>query len=87
MPFLWIAIDDAPGAQSQRGFIERNAIALLSNYERTPLDPASQGWLGLHCNRPRVRASGLWNFRHVNERHDPDFLDVFNTLIAGQVAS
>ncbi|HTV26287.1 MAG TPA: hypothetical protein VMF32_00720 [Xanthobacteraceae bacterium] len=86
MPFLWIAIDDAPGAQSQRGLIERNAIALLSNYERAAFDPASQHWLGLHCNRPRVRASGLWNFRHVNERHDPDFLNVFSTLIAGQLA-
>ena len=31
MPFLWLAVDDEPGPQSQRGYIERNAIALLSN--------------------------------------------------------
>jgi hypothetical protein len=35
----------------------------------------------------RLRASGLWNFRHVNEGHDPEFLNVFDTLISGQVAS
>ena len=26
MPFLWIAVDDEPGAESLRGYIERNAI-------------------------------------------------------------
>jgi hypothetical protein len=31
MPFLWLEIDDAPGAGSLRGFVERNTIALLSN--------------------------------------------------------
>jgi hypothetical protein len=46
MPFLWLAIDDEPGAESRRGYIERNAIALLSNFEREPLDPPSAGWLG-----------------------------------------
>ena len=32
MPFLWLAIDDEPGPNSLRGLIERNSIALLSNY-------------------------------------------------------
>jgi hypothetical protein len=35
MPFLWIAIDDEPGAKSCRGYTERNAIALLSNSRRS----------------------------------------------------
>jgi hypothetical protein len=39
MPFPWIDIDDEPGPTSLRGVIERNSIALLSNHERTPLDP------------------------------------------------
>ena len=34
MPFLWLAIDDGPGAESLRGHIERNAIALLSSFEK-----------------------------------------------------
>ena len=40
MPFLWLDIDDEAGPNSLRGSIEGNAIALLSNYARTPLDPA-----------------------------------------------
>ena len=31
MPFVWVAIDDAAGPESVRGYIERNAIALLSS--------------------------------------------------------
>jgi hypothetical protein len=82
MPFLWLAIDDDPGPSSVRGYIEHNAIALLSNYNKTPLDPPSNHWLGLHCNRERVRASGLWNSNHVEEEYDPAFLDRFESLVA-----
>lgn len=81
MPFLWLDIDDEPGPNSQRGFIEGNAIALLSNHERTPLDPASTGWLGHSSDRPRVRGSGLWNQQRVEETHDPVFLDTLEKLI------
>jgi hypothetical protein len=75
MPFLWLAIDDAPGKTSLRGYIERNSIALLSNYHKPRLDPASQTWLGQFCTRERVRESGLWNSNHVDEEYDPEFLD------------
>lgn len=81
MPFLWLGIDDAPGPGSLRGFIERNAIALLSNFGRTPIDPPSTAWLGRYCSRERVRASGLWNNNHVDETHDPTFLDVLENLV------
>ena len=81
MPFLWLDIADEPGPGSQRGYIERNAIALLSNYGGPPLDPPSGQWLGHHCNRERVRRSGLWNQNHVDEDYDPEFLDRLETLI------
>ena len=81
MPFLWLAIDDEPSPQSLRGMIERNAIALLSNHGRPELDPPSAAWLGQFCDRERVRGSGLWNQRHVDEHHDPGFLDIFERLI------
>jgi hypothetical protein len=32
LPFLWIDVDDEPGPTSDRAYIERNAIALVSNY-------------------------------------------------------
>lgn len=81
MPFLWLAIGDDPGPLSLRGYIERNAIALLSSFARPPLDPPSGRWLGHRCNRERVRASGLWNSNHVDERHDPAFLLMLDGLI------
>jgi hypothetical protein len=85
MPFLWLAIDDAPGPQSLRGFVERNSIALLSNLGKAPVDPASDGWLGCACDRgqARVRDSGLWNQNHVDEAYDPAFLDVLDRLVDG----
>lgn len=81
MPFLWLAIEDDPGAASLRGYIERNSIALLSNFGRHPIDPPSPGWLGHHSNRDRVRSSGLWNQNHVDEAYDPAFLDILSRLV------
>jgi hypothetical protein len=54
MPFIWLSVDDEPGPASMRGKIERNAIVLLSNFNKPPLDPPSLHWLGRHCDRDRV---------------------------------
>lgn len=81
MPFLWLDVSDAPGRQSDRGIIERNSIALLSNFDREPLDLASSTWLGSHCDRARVRGSGLWNNNHVEEQYDPAFLDMLERYV------
>ncbi len=81
MPFLYLAVDDEPHPQSQRGFIERNTIALLSNMGKTPLDAPSRDWLGHRCPPERVQASGLWNQDHVNMAYDPAFLDAFEKLV------
>lgn len=75
MPFLWLNVDDEPGPDSDRGLIERSSIALLSNFKKTQLDPCSENWLGLGCDRERVRMSGLWNNNHVDEDYDPGFLE------------
>ena len=81
MPFLWLAVNDHPSSGSLRGYIERNTLALLSNWKKTPIDPPSSGWLGHSCNRERVRDSGLWNQNHVNEDYDPVFLDTLENLV------
>lgn len=81
MPFLWLDIDDESGPDSQRGYIERNSIALLSNFGKEACDPPSESWLGCFCDRERVRKSGLWNQNHVDEQYDPAFLDVLGQLI------
>jgi len=81
MPFLWLSVDDAPAPDSLRGLVERNAIALLNNHQRPALDAASPNWLGRFCDRERVRTSGLWNQRHVDEHYDPGFLAVLARLV------
>lgn len=81
MPFVFLPVDDDPGPQSLRGLIERNTIALISNFGKIPLDAASANWLGHRCPRERVRASHLWNQNHVDEAYHPAFLDTLETLI------
>ena len=82
MCFLLLAIEDEAGPESRRGYIERNSIALLSNYNKPGLDPPSQGWLGHHSDRERVRKSGLWNQNHVDETYDPTFLGTLDRLVS-----
>jgi hypothetical protein len=82
MPVLVLPISDEPGPASMRGFVERNSIALLSNWDRVEIDPPSSDWLGRWCPRQRVRKSGLWNNQHVDEAYEPDFPDQLAELIA-----
>ena len=81
MPFLWLNVDDEPGPDSQRGFIERNTIALLSGYRTPVADRPSKDWLGRHNNREKVRLSGLWNNNHVDEAYDRSFFHVMEWWI------
>ena len=81
MPLLWLGVDDKSGPDSDRGQIERNAIALLSNFREPAPDPASVHWLGHFSDRERVRSSGLWNNNHVDEEYDPTFLEVMGKWV------
>lgn len=81
MPFLWLAVNDEPGPASLRKYIERNAIALLSNAAGCP-DLPSATWIGRSCRSADVCASGLWNSDHVWEPYDPAFLDILETQIS-----
>lgn len=81
MPFLYLAVDDEPGPRSERAFIEKNSIALLSNYARPALDSPSAGWLGRRCGKEKVKQSGLWNTAHVDAAYDPSFMETMKTLM------
>ena len=81
MPFLWLEVDDQPSRHSKRGYLERNAIALLSNFQKPVIDPASKGWLGLRSGEPTICESGLWNTNHVERSYDPRFLEEFATYV------
>lgn len=72
MELLFVPI----GRETSRRYIERNAIALLSEYDvDDPFDPPSRRWLGRHSRSDRVSNSGLWNSNHVADEYDPDFLN------------
>ncbi len=75
LPFLWVAVDDEPGPDSDRAYIERNTIALVSNYRKPSLDTRSQGWVGHASHSEKIRDSGLWNINHVEEGYDSAFLE------------
>jgi hypothetical protein len=83
MPLLWLEADDPSGPDSIRGYIERNAVALLSNYDAmdNPIDPPSSDWLGHWAKSEKIRLSGLWNANHVAEDYDSGFLDVFQHYV------
>ena len=85
MPFLWLEVDDPPGPESLRRYIEKNTITLLSGYCRPDIDPPRDSWLGLHCPREKVRRSGLWNQQNVEDDYEPGFLSVLEDIVARQV--
>lgn len=81
-PFLWVNVDDEPSKHSDRATVERNAIALLSNFDREPLDARTNGWLGRYSQSPEIRESELWNVNHVDERYESGFLDRLETAVS-----
>jgi hypothetical protein len=81
MPFLWLEVNDAPGAGSDRAYLERNCIALLSNFGKEPIDKPSECWLGLQSPQETIRLSGLWNTNHVRDGYTPAFLDVLQKYV------
>ena len=68
-------------ATSDRRTLETNAIALLSNSGRSPIDPPSATWLGHRASDPAIRGSGLWNVNHVGKGHDPAFLALLHQYV------
>jgi 5'-3' exonuclease len=78
MQVLCIQVPDSPGSRSDRAYIERNAIALLSKVA-SRVDAPSDTWLGRSSAHPSIRKSGLWNVNYVDEPGwDPQFLEVFD---------
>lgn len=77
MPLLWLPVND----RHDRAAIERDLIALLSNADRIPIDPASPGWLGHHADADAIRRSDLWNVHHVDRRVPGEGIDMFRKLV------
>ena len=80
MSVLWVHVPDDSSPNSARAFIERNAIALLSN-QFAPIDKPSASWLGRFSPRHAIRDSALWNLNHVTEVCDPLFLQKLESFV------
>lgn len=80
MTVLWVDVPDEPGPGSARAYIERNAIALLSNY-RAPVDPPSAAWLGRYSPRSEIRDCGLWNLNYLDLDYEASFLDLLEESV------
>ncbi len=81
MPFIWLGLDSRTGTRDFARFMEKNVIALLSNYGKAPVDGPSSTWLGNYCVNPFVQRSGLWNVEYVSERYTPAFMEEFRKLV------
>ena len=82
MPLLFIAVSDDPSPKNDRAYLERNCIALLSNFGKDATDQPSSDWLGLRSGEITVRQSRLWNTNHVEETYSPDVLDRLRSYAA-----
>lgn len=72
MRVIWLNVPDEPGPASERAYLERNAIGLLS---RIGLLNAIglPDWLGRESADWRIATSGLWNLNHVFAKPDAMF--------------
>lgn len=80
MSVLWVDIDDAAGPHSDRAYLERNVIALLSGFTG-PMDLASPTWLGNSSAKEPIRRSSLWNINYIDLQYDLRALEVFERYV------
>jgi hypothetical protein len=66
LSFTILEIEGEASKDNDRAYIERNSIALLSNYNRLAIDPSSANWLGRFTNKDKIIKSGLWNSNYVD---------------------
>lgn len=77
---LWLDVPDDAGPASDRAYLERNAIGILSRW--SILHPSmSDDWLGNYSGNPNIALSGLWNLNHLFERPHEDFIEVLGVYI------
>ena len=77
MPPPWLDVPDRAAPDSDRAFLERNAIALLSGAGRQA-DPPGETWLGSYCPTDEITTTDLWNVAFTGHPFDDRFLDIFS---------
>jgi len=79
-----VEVDDDPGRTSDRAYIERNAIGLLSKAAKH-FDAPTNKWLGQFTEHAVIRDSGLWNVEHIGFSYDERFLTILETYVNSTV--
>jgi hypothetical protein len=80
MAILWLAVEDESSPLSDRAYLERNIIGLLSG-PSGPIDLPSSQWLGNNTGKEAITSSGLWNINHVDYSYDQRFLSIFDQYV------
>jgi hypothetical protein len=82
MPFTVLDVPGPSSKNNDRALIEENSIALLSNYNKIPIDKCSTNWLGLFSKDEKVISSGLWNSNYVDQNYiDEQFFKTFEKYL------
>ncbi len=80
MRVVLVDVSDTASAHSDRAFIERNSIGLLSSVGRD-IDSPSVDWLGNFSPRLEIRKSGMWNLNHLSHSTDQRFLETLTKCV------
>ena len=75
-----LAVDDEASALSDRAYLERNIIALLSSINYSFEFPTTN-WLGLFSPKDMIRLSSLWNINCVRDSFDDRLFAKLNQYI------
>ena len=77
---LWLDVPDDASPASDRAYLERNAISVLSRW--SILHPSiSDDWLGTYSGNPNIALSGLWNLNYLFGRPHENFIDVLRVYV------
>jgi hypothetical protein len=81
MRVLWLDVPDDPSPYSDRSYLERNAIGLLSRVGILTRAQTSN-WLGNWSKHIQISLSGIWNLNHLYAVPDDEFTDVLSRYVA-----
>ena len=80
MRVLWLDIPDEPGPMSDRAYVEKGSIGLLSRM--AILQPTkSEQWLGNWSASNKISTSGLWNLNYLYSKPDSALVDVIGRYV------
>jgi hypothetical protein len=81
---LWLDIPDDASPRSDRAYLERNAIGLLSRYG-VLRGEASDAWLGRFSSNINIALSGLWNLNHLYSEPNCHFIEVLTAYVEASI--